>query len=248
MDTTEMSSGKPVESLPKTFSRATLYRPGPTLSGRNEILVAASSVLTEKGFTATSIDEIADRLGATKGRIYHYYRSKADLFLDLQRWALEQCLDRIRPIAQDKTERPSERLFKMAYEHATMIASGLGFQISALLGRESGMLNISTKRQREALRYIIKLRDEYEDLFASAIEDGIAAGEFENMRPRLLTKPVFGALNWLLVWFHSDQPGPHASFEEIATMLATFVVNGLRARGPSLSAHRIPNATHALLR
>ena len=73
------------------------------------------------------------------------------------------------------------------------------------------------------------------------------AGEFENMLPRLLTKPVFGALNWLLIWFHSDQPGPHASFEEIATMLSTFVVNGLRARGPSLSDHRMPIAPHTVL-
>ena len=135
MNNAESSGGNPVELLTKAFSRASLCRPGPTIAGRNEILVAASSAFTEKGFTATSIDDIADRLGATKGRIYHYYRSKADLFLDLQRWALEHCLERIRPIAQCKTDRPSERLYKMAYEHTTMMASGLGFQISALLGR-----------------------------------------------------------------------------------------------------------------
>lgn len=44
--------------------------------GKQEILHMAAECFMEQGFHATSIDDVARRLGATKGRIYHHYPSK----------------------------------------------------------------------------------------------------------------------------------------------------------------------------
>ncbi len=45
-----------------------------------EILAAAAQCFSQQGFAATSIDSVARFLGSTKGRVYHYFPSKLDLF------------------------------------------------------------------------------------------------------------------------------------------------------------------------
>ena len=78
---------------------ATIQKTAATAEARQEILKAAAEVFMEFGFAATSIDAVAERMGATKGRIYHYYRSKADLYFDIQIAAVEKLIGEIEPIA-----------------------------------------------------------------------------------------------------------------------------------------------------
>src|SRR5919199_18489 len=80
---------------------------------RDEIIRAAAQLFMEFGFTATTIDAVAERLGATKGRIYHYYRSKAELYFDVQTAAMERLFREIEPIARPPG-RPAGRLHHMA--------------------------------------------------------------------------------------------------------------------------------------
>ncbi len=54
--------------------------PTPT---RERILDTALQLFTEKGFDATSLQEIADRLGFTKAAIYYHFRSKDDILMAL---------------------------------------------------------------------------------------------------------------------------------------------------------------------
>ena len=70
---------------------------------RDEILRAAADVFMEFGFAATTIDAIAERLGATKGRVYHHYKSKAELFFAVQLAAMERLKREIEPIARGVT-------------------------------------------------------------------------------------------------------------------------------------------------
>lgn len=45
-----------------------------------KIVAEASALFMEKGFSATTMEDIAARLGVTKAAIYQYYKSKVDLF------------------------------------------------------------------------------------------------------------------------------------------------------------------------
>lgn len=50
--------------------------------GRREtILSIAREVFTEEGYAASSMSTIAARLGGSKGTLYNYFKSKADLFI-----------------------------------------------------------------------------------------------------------------------------------------------------------------------
>jgi AcrR family transcriptional regulator len=192
---------------------------------QEEVLRAASLVFMEKGFGSATIDEIAERIGATKGRVYHYYRSKTDLFLALQIWGVEHFLTNIRPISRDLSLTPPDRLYNMALRHVVMTLTGYGFE-STGLARETSLLSITTTAQHQTRRRLIELRDQYEDLFASVVEDGIKSGHFEKVRPRLVTKPMMGALTSPLQWFKPGAQNP-SSIEEIAAYHATFVTRAV---------------------
>jgi AcrR family transcriptional regulator len=48
---------------------------------RNRLIEAAAEVISRKGFGATSVDEVAEHAGLTKGAVYSNFASKEDLFL-----------------------------------------------------------------------------------------------------------------------------------------------------------------------
>ena len=50
---------------------------------KNQILEAAFKVFVEKGYSKATMDDIVDSSGLSKGALYHYYKSKKDLFLSL---------------------------------------------------------------------------------------------------------------------------------------------------------------------
>lgn len=93
------AGGADMAGLPADAEPPSGARPAARGEGRDAILEAAAAAFTERGYTATTIDDIADRLGATKGRVYHYYRSKADIFLDIHRYAMQRMLDEMTPLA-----------------------------------------------------------------------------------------------------------------------------------------------------
>src|SRR5690606_19409842 len=80
-----------------------------------KLLDAAAKAFTTYGFAAASIDVIASQIGATKGSVYYYYRSKTDLFFAVHKRAMVMNLKALVPFAFNKTLNPRERLERMAY-------------------------------------------------------------------------------------------------------------------------------------
>lgn len=184
----------------------------------------------ELGYSDTTIDEIADRLNATKGRIYHYYRSKADIFLEVQTRAMDLMIGTIKPVSEGPGT-PTKRIAGMARHHALLMMTRLPLQRVSVQGVERHLTG--TERQRRALKRVVAQRDEYEELFAAVIRDGIETGEFADCDPRLITKPILGALNWITVWYRQPRrvvAETAAREETIASEFARFIVAGLQAR------------------
>jgi len=190
---------------------------GEKVDARAEILRAAAELFMRFGFAATSIDAVAESLGATKGHIYHYYRSKAELFFDIQSVAMTRLMQEIEPIARSG-EPALARLSAMAQRHAHILLSELPMQKVAVQGLERHLFaGPAAMRQ---LRAIVKLRDDYEEIFAEVIDEGIRDGHLIDLPPKLLTKPFFGAMNWATVWYTQRRLQSAEDVAEIAGVLA----------------------------
>jgi AcrR family transcriptional regulator len=195
-----------------------------TRESREEILQAAAELFMEFGFAATSIDAVAERLGSTKGRIYHHYRSKADLFFEVQVAAMARLFDQVEPLAR-RSGNALERLSAMALRHIQIILTELPMQKVAVQGLERHLFGATSTNKR--LRAVVKLRDDYETLFAEVIDDGIREGLFVDWPPKLATKPFFGALNWATVWYSPRRLQSAEALDELAEALAAFALRGL---------------------
>jgi len=200
-------------------------------AARREILDAAAQVFMEYGYAATSLDDVAERLGATKGRVYHWFPSKADLFLGIHKAAMETLIAAVRPILEGPGT-PAERLHAMAMAHARMLMTHSPEQKVSVGKLERHLLRSATARHQRTLQSIVRLRDDYEQLFAEVLAEGMRSGDFEEQPPRLATKPLLGALNWLTVWYQPRRGESEADIEAIARPLADFVVKGLRKGEP----------------
>lgn len=200
---------------------------GSVSESRGEILRAAAELFMEFGYAATSIDAVAERLGATKGRIYHHYRSKAELFVAVYRRTMEMNIATVEPIARQRGVRPVERLYRMAHAHALQVMKHLSYQRLAVQGTESHLMNRVNEEQRAQLAEVVRLRDRYEELFLATIRAAIEAGELPRQDARLAVKPVFGAINWTTMWYQPRPGETAADRARIADQLAAFVVSGL---------------------
>lgn len=193
---------------------------------RWEVLRAAAQAFMEHGYAATSIDTIAETFGATKGRVYYYYRSKADLFFELHRVAMEMNLDTIRPITmEDASAR--ERLEKMIIAHAHLVMRELPLQCVSVQGVQMHLAGSTTPNQRKILVRLIEARDEYERLYLDVLSQGVGAGEFRPCDPRILVKPLLGALNWMTVWYRVRPNETEEHRHRIAQEHASFLVRGM---------------------
>lgn len=194
---------------------------------RREILDAAASAFMERGYSATSIADIAERLGSTKGLIYHWYRSKGQIYLDIHRRAVQMLLVEVEPIARD-TAPVQDRLYRMVYQHAAVMISAMPYQRVSVQSLDARILTDGIRVGPETIRSVIELRDRYEQLFADVISEGVADGVFRKVRGRLSTKPLLGAMNWITRWYAPGHPDPENSSNDICREIATFAVQGLR--------------------
>lgn len=201
-----------------------LWRPGPGEAGRDAVLKAAAKEFVAHGFTATSMDGIADALGSTKGRVYHYYRGKAEIFLDVVLHGMRDLLQMIEPIASDHEEPARARLERMVHSHATcMMEASDPQRVAVQLVQYRGMPELAT--HQETTERIIELRRRYEQAFIDVVREGIADGAFLDVDPSLAAKSLLGSLNWIPMWF---RPG-RSSSEEVARIADFFSESALRS-------------------
>ncbi len=191
---------------------------------RAAILQAAAELFMQLGYAATSIDAVAESLGATKGHIYHYYGSKADLFFDIQTAAMTRLLQEVEPIARRK-QPALQRLADMALRHTEILLTDLAMQKVAVQGLERHLFaGVAAVRQ---LRAVVRLRDDYEQMFAEVMDEAIREGLVIDLPPKLLTKPFFGAMNWATVWYSQRRLQSPQAVEEIARVLAGCALRGV---------------------
>jgi AcrR family transcriptional regulator len=64
---------------------------------RQELISAAEACFVSRGFHASSVDEVAERAGYTKGAVYSNFASKEDLFFAVYERRVEQVLTEVVP-------------------------------------------------------------------------------------------------------------------------------------------------------
>ncbi len=193
---------------------------------REEILDAAAACFMERGFNASSIDDVARRMGATKGRIYHWYRSKLDLFVDVVKHSLDIIHDEVAAAAEGPAKGRMERMLRA---HIHSILRDLPYHTCALQGVDMHMRAATTPEQREALAGLVALRDKHQRMFERVIEEGVADGRYAPCDARLTARVLLNAANGAVFWYRPREGETEADRAELVEKIAAYCQHGLAA-------------------
>ena len=193
------------------------------------ILVAAAAAFRAHGFSAASIDDVARRLGATKGLVYHYYRSKNDLFLDVCQRGMELDFAAVAAPAASR-DRAVTRLRAMAEAHVTTMLQHADFQHAILQAVARHLGGPTTPADRDRLADVIASRDRYEQLFRRTIAEAAAEGDLAGGADASLTGRAFlSVLNAPVSWYRERPDETEADRRAIVRELALFALRGAGA-------------------
>lgn len=176
------------------------------------IELVASELFARKGFGATSLDDIAEALGATKGALYYHVRNKEEILRLIYLTVLTASEEPLRRIVE--ADLPPLEKLRRAIEHQTAVAADRS-PAMIVFYREQHFLTGPFARE------IILRKKAYERYFERIIEEGQTTGVFQpDIDPKIATYGLLGMCNWLSQWY---RPEGQYSPRQIADMFERMV-------------------------
>ena len=194
---------------------------------QERLLTAASRLFAERGFALTSVQEIVERAGVTKGAMYHYYASKDDLLQQIYARLLAGQSARLEAIADTPGLPVRERLRAAA---AHLVVSTLESLDDATVSwRSMHML------PPDRLAQVRLERRRFHERFRALIEQGQQEGALRrDISADLAAHQFFGGVHHLGAWYHADG---ELTPESIGETFADLLLRGLDDRvGPESTA------------
>lgn len=181
------------------------------------LLCAASRLFNRKGVEATSVDEIAAEVGATKGVVYHYLADKPDLVARCYRRAFDLA-DRVLAAVELTGGSVAERSL-----------AGLRLLVEANVRDEfsplaplAGVEALPPEARPQIMAQVQRLHHG----FPAAAREGVAEGSVRDVDLDGVALAMAGAFGWLHKWFNAQLVAPEVVVDEHVRLLA----GGLRAR------------------
>lgn len=180
---------------------------------KDAVLSEAAALFNVKGYHATSLNEVADRLKFTKTAIYYYVKNKNDLLYQTYVRSLDE-ISRATIDAETNGETGLEKLCQYVQSKAFVHP-----EASALLNEIDA---IEEPKLREQLR---KRLHKANQQIAVWIEEGIKDGSIGPCEPDLAGRFVMGGFNWMARWIGDyDKP-----IEEVTEYFVSLVRKTLAA-------------------
>ncbi|HEX8496997.1 MAG TPA: TetR/AcrR family transcriptional regulator, partial [Actinomycetales bacterium] len=172
-------------------------------------------VFNERGYEATSMDSLAERLGVTKSAIYHHVPSKGELL----RLALDRALDALFAVTEEPAATSGPAIDRL--EH---VVRGSVRVLTAQLPFVTLLLRV--RGNTEAERWALERRREFDrvvtDLVRLAEDEGSVRPDVD---PAVTSRLLFGTVNSLAEWY---RPGGELSADDLADAVVAITFAGLR--------------------
>ncbi|MBS1676225.1 MAG: TetR family transcriptional regulator [Actinobacteria bacterium] len=200
-----------------------------------EILERAAQLFSERGYAATSLQEIAAELGISRSSLYHYFSNKEEMLIRLVSdlvLSSEVALKQMRAGGKgDATVRLRGAVEALL---GPIIEAPNRFRL--LLTVEAELPTPIARRWRETRRKIVAEVSE-------VIRDGVRSGRFRPIEEEVATFIVLGMCNWVAWWPDRQRE----DVEAVTRGIADIAVSGL-AVGSAEGAPDSPAAVIAATR
>ncbi|MCS6904856.1 MAG: TetR/AcrR family transcriptional regulator [Bacteroidia bacterium] len=185
------------------------------MSRKEEILEQAALLISEKGYEATTIRDIAESVGIEPSSVYSHFDSKEDILWEIALSCANQFIEGITSIVEsDLTTR--SKLTAMIIAHVEILTRNLN--AAAIFLNE--WRHFSEPRRSD----FAHLRDIYEAKFRAVIAQGIEQNALREVDEKFGALTILSALNWTYQWY---KPSGEMKPKEIGEKLAELLLNGL---------------------
>lgn len=186
---------------------------------RREVIAAAAKVFAQRGYHATTIEDLIEATGMTRGGLYHYTSGKRELLLSVIDELMEPLLAQAREVVTQPRapEEHLRRLMRVWLEHvATHRHHMLVFaQERRTLADGSGWDEVRRARKL------------FEQMLSEVMDRGVREGSFAVADEQLAVLMLLGAVNHTPQWFAADG---RLAPEQIADLYCDMLLDGVRAR------------------
>jgi AcrR family transcriptional regulator len=175
------------------------------------ILETAAGLICERGYERTSIQDIAEACGLTKGGLYHHIEGKEDLLLEIMHYGMdlfeEEVLSSVITIAD-----PLERLRECMRRNVVLVSEGANKAVIIILHEHATLTGVAqdqiNARKKNYVRFL-------ERSFREAIREGLV----RKVDPRVAAFSLLGQILWTYKWYRpSGEITPARLAEEMVTL------------------------------
>jgi AcrR family transcriptional regulator len=189
------------------------------VDSRQEILRTAARLFQQRGYDATSMNDVAGALKLSKGGLYHHFQSKDEILFEIMNHAMdltqERVVDPVRGIAN-----PEERLRALIRLHIEVVLSPRDREITVMLHENHPLpptlrRRINT-RKKEYIHFV-------ESLMAEVQRGRQGKG---SVTARAAAFALLGMINWIYQWY---KPEGDLQTHNLIPQFTDFVFGGLFA-------------------
>ena len=185
---------------------------------RQAVLQAAAELFNERGFHATSLDDIAARLNVSKPTLYYYVKNKDEILLQCVSQGLEMTLEGIEASRQ-AGGNAVDQLRACMQVYAGIVTQPFGMCLIRVGDEEV------PEPSRTELR---RMKSEIDHAFRRLVAQGVEEGSLAPCDPKMSAFVIAGALSWIGRWY---QPGGDYTPEQIAQQCIATLCDGVLRRG-----------------
>lgn len=181
------------------------------------VLDVAVALFNERGYEATTISALAERLGTSKSALYYHVSGKEELLAH----ALDRALDRLEHVLSQATDAGSAAADRLAF-----VLRGAVAVLVAELPSVTLLLRVrgNTDIERDALRRRADIDHAVTGLVAEAQAEGSLRADLD---PGTTSRLLFGMINSIVEWY---RPGGALDAGALADATVSVALDGLRSR------------------
>jgi len=191
---------------------------------REELVGAAAMVFKEKGFAATTVDDIGRRAKMDRATVYYYFRGKKELFREMVNEATSENVHMAERAAS--LDQPAREKLRELIEG--LLQSYVKHYPYLYVYVQEDMLRLSKDGSAWG-KQMIALNHRFDHAVFKIVQEGLKTGDFSSSDrdPKLIAAGIIGMCNWTHRWF---DPKGQVSSTELARVFSDLVLNGLLLR------------------
>ena len=177
---------------------------------RERLLKAAAACFNEKGYSGTSLKDVANHLGLTDAALYYYVKNKEELVYQCYLRAGELGREAIdRAIAEGDTGLEQARLY-------------IRYHVEIMVGDRGPVAIMSEIPSLKPLHRenVLAISRRHSLSFEKILRRGIEDGSIIRCDVRMTGNAIMGSINWIPKWFHGNETvarSVSAQFPDILT-------------------------------